>query len=115
MKARRLFLSALLLSLARASLAAQLAAPLAENAVAPVVPLSYQARLLTGMPPLSAGPLFLADTKAQEWFKANRPELVPALTKRALELSDWKQVLTDYDDARLLREALLSAKTASWP
>ncbi|MFI5350375.1 MAG: hypothetical protein ACHQ2Z_12585 [Elusimicrobiota bacterium] len=108
MRARRLFLSALLLSLAHASLAAQLAASAAVGAVAPVLPLSYQARILTGMPTLAAGEAYLADTRAQEWFRANRPELVPALTRRALELSDWKQVLTDYDDPRLLREALLS-------
>ena len=108
MRARRLFLSALLLPLARASLAAQLAASAAVGAVAPVLPLSYQARILTGVPTLAAGEAYLADTRAQEWFQANRPELVPALTRRALELSDWKQVLTDYDDPRILREALLS-------
>ena len=100
MRTLRLFLAALLLLAARAPLGAQV--------IGAAVPLIHQARLLTGTPSLAAGMAYLADPHAQQWFQANRPELVPALTRRALELSDWKQVLTDHDDPRLLREALLS-------
>jgi hypothetical protein len=75
---------------------------------APPLPLRYALMLNSPAPMLSAGTAFLADPAAQRWFAANRPEQFPALVQGALGLSDWEQVLTSYDDPRLLREAVLS-------
>ncbi|MFI5361350.1 MAG: hypothetical protein ACHQ49_05215 [Elusimicrobiota bacterium] len=83
------------------------AASAAGAAIAPV-PLSYQARLLSDAPSPAAGPAFLNDAKAQAWFRQNRPAAVPALTRQALALSDWKQVLSIRDSPRLMREAIFS-------
>jgi hypothetical protein len=74
----------------------------------PALPLSYALMLHSPAPTLSAGNAFLADSAAQRWFAVNRPEQLPALMQGALNLSDWEQVLTSYDDPRLLREAILS-------
>ena len=91
---------------ARAQLRA--VAPAAEAGSVHALPLSYALILNSPAPALGAGSAFLADPAAQSWFAANRPEQFPALVRGALGLKDWEQVLTSYDDPRLLREAILS-------
>jgi len=88
--------------------AAEAGAASAAAAAPAALPLSYQLMLHSPAPSLSAGPAFLADPAAQSWFAANHPEQLPALVGGALGLSDWRQVLTSYDDPRQLREAILS-------
>lgn len=102
--------------------AAPLSAPAASSILLPAqvppyapapLPLRYALTLNAAAPQLAAGGAFLADEQAQAWYRENRREAFPTLVARALAMNDWEQVLTAYEDPRLLREALLARADSS--